>query len=158
MKYIFINHNYKHKYKLKQLQMFWLFDKINPNFSFIMKFINIECHITEDDEDVYEFKNINSIIDFKHNINCEVTIIENLIRYKTNKINYCFEIKKEESKNNSILYTYEIIDENKFPYIKNNDYDFLNKVNFKIMIKNNGDLYIKEEINNEYRYYEISIV
>ena len=56
------------------------------------------------------------------------------------------------------MYSYELIDETKIPYIVTKDYDFFNKVNFKIMIKNNGVLLIKEEINDEYRYYEISIV
>ena len=137
--------------------MFWLLEHKLNDFNFIMKFVNFECHKLEDnDPDVYEFKNINSIVNYTHNINCEVTMIENLIRYKTNNFTYYFKINKEELNNNSITYNYTQINESEFPYVKLKDYDFIEKVNFKIVVNKNGDLLIKEEINGEYRYYEIS--
>ena len=135
--------------------MFWLLNNVNKdNFNFIIKITNaIKYNI--DDNIIYEFSNNGDFNNFNHNINCFVCIKENLIKYNYNDKNYYFQMDEEfidEYDNINMRYTK--INENCFPHIKESDYDFFENVNFKIIEKKNL-LIIKEEFNDNRRYYEI---
>lgn len=136
--------------------MFWLFKKdIDDNFSFNMKFLNYRKFII-DEEELFVFENTNKLLNYDYNITCVVYIKENLIKFENDKINCCFKIKDDIFNDGKIYYVYEKINNDCFPYIMKNNYDFFKTVNFKIIEKENNKLLIKEEINNEYRYYEIN--
>lgn len=145
-----------HYIKIIFNKMFWLFEKnIEKNNKFKIKFLDFEKVNLETDE-IYVFKNSNKLLDFNHNINCKIIIKENLIKYKNEKIDYCFRIVDEFfDEDGFYCYEYEKINNECFPNILKNQYDFFDFVNFKIVEKNNNHLLIKEEINNHFRYYEI---
>ena len=134
--------------------MFWLLNDVNKdNFNFIIKITNaIKYDI--DDNIIYEFSNNIDFNNFDHNINCFVSIKENLIKYSFNDKNYYFQMDEEIMDNNNINMKYTKTNENCFPHIKESDYDFFENVNFKIIEKKNL-LIIEEKFNNNQRYYEI---
>ena len=136
--------------------MFWLFKKdVDDNFKFNMKFLNYRKSMI-DDEEIFVFENTNKLLNYDYNITCLVFIKENLIKFENDKINCCFRIKEDIFNDSKIYYEYEKINNDCFPYVIESNYDFLKNVNFKIVEKENNKLLIKEEINNEYRYYEIN--
>lgn len=149
--------------------MFWLFDQ-NNNYTFTQIFPYYKKYKDSDAGCINWLYDFTSDKEIPENITSEPIIItytivvkDNYIQYNNNNkiitFNTEYEFIKETDELNNLnlpyfIWKYNMIDNNKIPFMSHKNYDFnYKKVNFTIYKINQKKLFVIEQINDNIKKY-----